>query len=482
MRERVLRRALLASIAVLAVPATASADVFTYVTPVVQGAGTVTVNGKTCTQAPPVSDGAQYTCPQISKVVTAADPSIDLTATAPDGWKFVNWTGCTKTSGATCTITPDNSGSGKDILHVSPVAAFADSRPPKLTTPVAVPSATKDLAETITWDANEPGVSYKCSFDGAKPVPCATPLTFEGDQRKHTVDITGTDPSGLVSGNQRVDFMLMDTTLTGGPAEGSVTTATSASFTAASGLKGGSDFECSLDGGAWRSCRPAITLTGLADGGHELRVRARVGESYDGIPSVRKWTVDTTPPETLLNVAGGALQFKASEPGSTFECRLDGGLFTLCKSPQDLPKLAPGDHVFEVRASDALGNTDLTPARYAWTVAAPPAPTPASTATPTPEPVVIPAPAPAAIAAAPSKPNALPALAWRYRNGRFTRLEVTGLPAGAKLTVLVTEPHRKPRTLSSLKPLIGKRLKPGTKIAVIGKTITIRRGRAPKVA
>ena len=79
-----------------------------------------------------------------------------------------------------------------------------------------------------------------------------------------------------------------------------------------------------------------------------------------------------------------------------------------------------------------------------------------------------------------------PGLSFRYRAGRkgttFSRLAVTGLPAGTRLIVIVTSPAGEKRTLSSLKPLIGKRLKPGTKIAVAGKTITIRRSRAPKVA
>ncbi len=58
-----------------------------------------------------------------------------------------------------------------------------------------------------------------------------------------------------------------------------------------------------------------------------------------------------------------------AEAGLTFECRLDGGSWTACTSPASYTTLANGPHLFEVRAKDALGNADATPASQAWTVA-----------------------------------------------------------------------------------------------------------------
>jgi hypothetical protein len=54
--------------------------------------------------------------------------------------------------------------------------------------------------------------------------------------------------------------------------------------------------------------------------------------------------------------------FVASEPGSTFECRIDGGDFDACESPLR-SRLARGRHRFAVRATDKAGNTDPTPAK-----------------------------------------------------------------------------------------------------------------------
>ena len=51
----------------------------------------------------------------------------------------------------------------------------------------------------------------------------------------------------------------------------------------------------------------------------------------------------------------------SSEPGSSFECKLDGGSFKSCSSPQTY-RLKKGTHTVEVRATDAAGNRDETAA------------------------------------------------------------------------------------------------------------------------
>ncbi|HKP20266.1 MAG TPA: discoidin domain-containing protein, partial [Thermoleophilaceae bacterium] len=90
---------------------------------------------------------------------------------------------------------------------------------------------------------------------------------------------------------------------------------------------------------------------------------------------------DTTPPDTAIDPASGptgtttstsaSFDFSSSETNSTFECRLDGGAWTACTSPRSYSGLSTGGHSFDVRATDAAGNTDATPAGRTWTVAAP---------------------------------------------------------------------------------------------------------------
>jgi hypothetical protein len=88
-------------------------------------------------------------------------------------------------------------------------------------------------------------------------------------------------------------------------------------------------------------------------------------------------TLDTTiasAPATLTNVAAATFTFTSvPATGVTFQCILDGNetgswTTTPCSSPYTTAALAGGTHVIYVRAKDAVGNVDTTPASYTWTV------------------------------------------------------------------------------------------------------------------
>ena len=71
-------------------------------------------------------------------------------------------------------------------------------------------------------------------------------------------------------------------------------------------------------------------------------------------------------------------EFSASEPGSSFECRLDAGAFEACSSPSTLGLLTDGPHGFRVRSRDLAGNVDASPAGRDFTVVASVSPRPGS--------------------------------------------------------------------------------------------------------
>ena len=93
---------------------------------------------------------------------------------------------------------------------------------------------------------------------------------------------------------------------------------------------------------------------------------------------------DTTPPETTitsgsaegetLTVDSATFGFSSSEANSTFECSLDGATYSSCTSPQQYTGLADGSHTFSVRAIDAAGNVDDTPATRNFSVSVTPPP------------------------------------------------------------------------------------------------------------
>lgn len=59
--------------------------------------------------------------------------------------------------------------------------------------------------------------------------------------------------------------------------------------------------------------------------------------------------------------------FRSDQPGSSFECRLDRKRFKPCHSPFKR-KVKIGRHVFKVRAINAEGTLDSTPAVFRWRV------------------------------------------------------------------------------------------------------------------
>jgi hypothetical protein len=169
-----------------------------------------------------------------------------------------------------------------------------------------------------------------------------------------------------------------DTMIIGGPS--GTTTSTSASF-AFSSDEAGSTFECALDGGSFSACSSPKAYSNLSTGEHTFQVRATdLAGNTDQTPASRTWTIaaDTTPPETTIDggpsgtttSTSASFTFSSSEEGSTFACRLDSGSFSDCESPKAYSGLSTGPHTFDVRATDAAGNTDASPASRTWTIEA----------------------------------------------------------------------------------------------------------------
>ena len=166
----------------------------------------------------------------------------------------------------------------------------------------------------------------------------------------------------------------INTTITGAPLDPS--NSADAGFTFTSN-KPGSTFECRLDSGVYAACASPKDYTGLSDGEHTFYVRAiDAAGNPDPTPAAYTWEINisevgtsiTSAPVDPSSSADARFTFNSSEPGSTFECRLDGGAYEVCTSPKYYTGLSDGEHTFHVRAIDAAGNPDPTPASYTWVI------------------------------------------------------------------------------------------------------------------
>lgn len=111
-------------------------------------------------------------------------------------------------------------------------------------------------------------------------------------------------------------------------------------------------------------------------------------------PASFTWTVDTVPPDTIIDSAKDdnnntltdgsstestsiAFTFsgtdssidEAEEVGiNRFECSVDRSSFSTCTSPVRYDNISNGTHIVEMRTVDNAGNLDPSPSSFAWIV------------------------------------------------------------------------------------------------------------------
>ena len=286
------------------------------------------------------------------------------------------------------------------------------------------------LENIFTFHSNEPDVTFQCKVDlnayedcGFETVAHMNQGGFEWGLEEtevgpHTFFVRAVDFEGNVGQPATFTWRLLGvaTQFTAGPgftpgtegepATGGEVQSSEATIHFQSNVADAT-FECSLDLEPFEPCTSPVHYTGLLQGEHLLRV---IATDENGVSEVEaaeyEWEVlepfDDTPPETTLERAPAAgssstlFEFTGSDDQTppvllTFECRVDSTSeldWEECTSPYNLLdhytyadfQLAPGPHVFEVRARDAFeplipdptnpdfeGNVDPSPVRYVWT-------------------------------------------------------------------------------------------------------------------
>ena len=273
------------------------------------------------------------------------------------------------------------------VLATAPSAPTIDNAAP------AAGSRTRLSNATIAFShPNEDVLTLECRLDGSAWQACESPYTVtslpDGD---HQLDVRARDAVGntspAVSHAWTVDSDAPATTIDGGPT--GLTRSKTAVFRFSSN-KSPVTFECRLDDADWAACETNMEVNDLPDGRHTMRVRA-VEDSdpaalKDPTPPARTWTVDATAPDTTITagpsgkvaVQTAQFSFASDDPAAHFQCKLDSEEYDACTSPINLAGLTEGEHTLFVRAVDAAGNRDETPAEGAWVVSVP-APEPPAT-------------------------------------------------------------------------------------------------------
>ena len=118
----------------------------------------------------------------------------------------------------------------------------------------------------------------------------------------------------------------------------------------------------------------------LSGGSHTFEVRAtdQAGNT-DATPASHTWTVDVTAPNTTIDSdpgrpvqrhhADASPSAPRTRAARRFECRVDGGSWSSCSSPETSQhRSAQAATPSRCAATDTAGNTDATPASYTWTI------------------------------------------------------------------------------------------------------------------
>ncbi|MDQ3178645.1 MAG: Ig-like domain-containing protein, partial [Actinomycetota bacterium] len=283
--------------------------------------------------------------------------------TASDAWPPPN------TSTTTLNVTEDSTAPAASILcnGAACPAGWFTSSPVSMTLAAPDAGAGLDLIR-YTVDGTDPTMFTGNIYAGAFTIATEGVTTV----KYRAFDRIGND-TGIQSQLVRIDTVAPQTTIDANPGAATQDTTPTFAFSADET----STFEYSLNGGSWTAATSPLTLGALTENTYTFEVRATdVAGNIDASPASFVFTVDTTPANTTLtstppvasSSANASFSFTASDAGPAFECNLDGGGWTSCTSPKAYAGLAEASHTFEVRAKDAAGNVDATPATWTWTV------------------------------------------------------------------------------------------------------------------
>ncbi|QJR10176.1 hypothetical protein DSM104443_01230 [Usitatibacter rugosus] len=270
----------------------------------------------------------------------------------------------------------------KDLAgNVSQVVVYqwTTSLAPPETTITSGPTGVSSAPAVFTFTASASPASFECRVDNSSYFACASPFNLgTPPPGPRTFEVRAIangmpDPTPATASWTQAAAGAPDTTITSGPS--GVSTGIAA-FTFTSSVSPAT-FECRVDGGSPFPCSSPITLGMPPLGPRTFEVRAIASGMPDPTPAISSWNqVQPAVPNTSVSPSAPpaasslTFTFTSSLPGSTFECRLDGGGYAPCASPYTVTGPL-GVHVLFVRAR--FGNdVDPTPSQVTFSLQAGP--------------------------------------------------------------------------------------------------------------
>ncbi|WP_239014663.1 myxococcus cysteine-rich repeat containing protein [Archangium violaceum] len=261
--------------------------------------------------------------------------------------------------------------------------------------PVVTDPPAGGITDPVLGGTASPGATVKVYIDGSTSPACEAVADSSGnwtctisgyEEGEHSITkVTSTTLSATEESTPGIDFSLDNNPpappVITGPTPGSVldTSTPVISGTAEANstvtVREGDTVICTATtdaSGAW-SCTPT---TPLSEGPHTVTATATDVAGNTSQPSNDDPFTISIPPDTTITKGPGEstenttaeFEYASNESNVTYECSLDGQDFAPCETSYTV---ARGQHTLRVRAVDAAGNVDPTPAEYTWTVTEP---------------------------------------------------------------------------------------------------------------
>lgn len=269
----------------------------------------------------------------------------------------------------------DNSGNAS-----LPVAYYwvIDTRVPTLTLSLLFPDRLPTMFDSARFDfVPSESATFYCDLDHRGVSQCDTPYEVSGlAEGRHTLIVSAVDGAGNAGVPATFSWDIDRTApqleiLSVVPAEAVVA---EQSIQLAFGASEAVNATCDLDESGAIPCQSPFQKNDLADGRHNLVVRATDAAGNQAQPVSHAWeivtatdvSIDSVVPADLVTKSRDVTFTFSSSNASSFECSLDNGGFVACTSAASFSSLSDGRHTFDVRGVRS-GMPGAAASHY-WTV------------------------------------------------------------------------------------------------------------------